>query len=492
VALERKKSELDKIMEFSLDMICTIDQRGHFVSVSAASYDILGYYPAELIGRRYIDFVDPQDHEKTQNFAEKVLSGAPVCKFENCYIRKDGSIIPILWSSNWDKEEKILYCIARDGTAKKQAEDLRLSLEESNRRYEYVTKATSDAIWDWDMEKGTLYWGDGYCTIFGYQLNELGNDLNTWSNHVHAEDAEAVMASLTQVIDTGETNWKQEYRFQRADDSYADVVDRGFVIRNKAGRAIRMVGALHDISERKKSLADLKKLTDDLYRRNRELQQFGYVVSHNLRSPVANIMGITSLMESEKDSDETMEFCIKNLKTSISRLDEVILDLSKILTITDSQVEISKEPVDIVEIIEKVVVDLNELILQSGAQITLPQESAMLQSHKGYLYSIFFNLVTNSIKYRSHNVPQISIMIEGSPEQIIIQIFDNGIGIDTCRYQEDLFKPYKRFNYNKEGKGLGLFLVKSHVEALNGNILLESELGKGSTFIMSFPRLGKE
>lgn len=489
VTLETKKSELDKILEFSLDMICTINEDGRFVRVSAASYEILGYHPAELAGKHYIDFVYPGDHAKTREFADKVMSGDPVCKLENSYLRKDGSVIPILWSSNWNKEEKIMYCIARDGSAKRQAEALRVSLEESNRRYEYVTKATSDAIWDWDIRKGTLYWGEGYHTIFGYQLNEIGNELNTWSDHIYGEDIEMVMAGLQQVIDCGETNWKQEYRFARADGSYADVVDRGFVIRNEAGHAVRMVGALHDISERKKSLAQLNKFTEDLYQRNRELQQFGYVVSHNLRSPVANIMGITSLLEMEKDNPEMFGLCMENMKTAIGRLDEVIIDLSQILTINDNQMEISKELVDLAEMIENVVTDLDEVVLRSGAKITCPKEPALLQSHKAYLYSIFYNLITNAIKYRADDVPQISIVIRVLPAHIVIEVSDNGMGIDTRRHQDDLFKPYKRFNNKKEGKGLGLFLVKSHVEALDGSISLKSELGKGSTFTLSFPCL---
>ena len=490
--MENQKSELDKILEFSLDMICTINEHGQFVRVSAAAYDILGYYPEELIGKHYMEFVYPEDHEKTQEFANKVMSGAPVCKFENCYIRKEGKVIPMLWSSNWDKEEKIMYCIARDGSAKRHAEELRVSLEEINLRYEYVTKATSDAIWDWNIGKSTLYWGDGYHTIFGYKPGENGKDLKSWSNRIHPEDAEVVIDSIQKVIETGETNWKYEYRFQRADGSYADVVDRGFVIRNEAGHATRMVGALHDISDRKKSLVQLKKFADDLYKRNRELQQFGYVVSHNLRSPVANIMGITSLMEAEKDDCEMVGHCIENLKISIVRLDDVIIDLSKILTLTDGRTEISTERVSLNEILGNVVGDLSEMIREAGAQVILPEKLVMLLSHKAYLYSIFFNLITNAIKYRSGKTPRVSIFIEAQTSQTVIQVADNGSGIDTVRYKDDLFKPYKRFNNSKEGKGLGLFLVKSHVEALNGGINVTSELGKGCVFTVTFPNSTKD
>jgi PAS domain S-box-containing protein len=388
---------------------------------------------------------------------------------------------------NWDSEDNIMYGSGRDGTDRKKAEILRQSLETINKRYEYATKATSDAIWDWDLKSNSLHWGEGFQTVFGYDLNKIKQDIDSWTDFIHPEDADSVISSVHEVIDGGQTTWKREYRFRRGDGSYSDVVDRGFVIRDDEGKAIRMVGAQHDISERKKSLANLKQLAEDLNKRNRELTQFGYVVSHNLRSPVANIIGLAALLESDRENAETVDYCIQSIKASASSLDEVIIDLTQILTVTDGSAEMPKEAVDLVEVINKVCVDLADVLTETKATVEVPLGRYVLFTHKAYIYSVFLNLISNAIKYRSNEPLMVSISITNTAKTLVIDVIDNGIGIDLERHQNDLFKPYKRFNREKNGKGLGLFLVKSHIEALHGIIIVQSEPGRGSTFTIVFP-----
>jgi PAS domain S-box-containing protein len=474
--------ELDKILEFSLDIICTVNQDNYFIRVSSAVNSILGYSPTELAGKCLLDLVDLDDRVQTRQAIADIVNGGGFNRFENQCLHRDGRAIPILWSASWDDEEKVLHCIAKDGTAKAQRETLRRSLADSNQRYKYVTQATSDAIWDWDLVRNTLFWGEGFEQIFGYQMNELNPTIESWTNHIHPADRDRVLKGIYKVINATDTNWKDEYQYQRSDGTFADVVDRGFVIRDTEGKAIRMVGAMHDISERKRSLKELKQFADDLFIRNRDLQQFAYVVSHNLRSPVANIIGISNLMELEKDNLRMIERCISDLKTSSHRLDEVICDLSKILSLTDGSTEISLESVDLVEVLNNVQMDLNDSVNRLDASLDLPDRPIIIQSHKAYIYSILFNLIGNALKYRSDVPPHIVVSIRLDEGKAIIEIRDNGIGIDVDKYGEDLFKPYKRFNYNVEGKGLGLFLVYSHVTALGGEISVDSKLGVGTVF----------
>ena len=481
----------DKLLKLSADLICTIDAHGKFVDVSEAANSILGYSPEEMYAKSYKDFIHPGDLVDAGQVIQDIMVGKPKIRFQNRYVHKDGRVIPILWSVHWDKEDKLMYCIARNGQVTKQAEAMRKSLKESNRRYQYVTKATSDAIWDWDLESGTLYWGDGFETIFGYNLKENPAGVNSWTDHIHPEDAKTVLDSIYGIIKGDGTNWKQEYRYKKADGTFADVVDRGFVIRNKANKAIRMVGAMHDISERKKALKEMKHVTEDLYKRNRELHEFGYIVSHNLRSPVANIMGIATLLEMETDDPETVAHCVKDLKVSIFRLDDVIKDLSKILSSTDSSVDLLTEPLNLSEIIGNVQTDLAEKIAQTNTRIEVNGGTSPICSHKAYIYSIFFNLISNAIKYRSAKAPLIKIDIVHDAAAVAIKVSDNGIGIDLNRHGHELFKPYKRFHSHLEGKGLGLFLVKSHVEALGGQITVVSEQGEGTTFNIWLPQNDK-
>ncbi|MCW3109317.1 MAG: domain S-box, partial [Segetibacter sp.] len=121
-ALRKALNDVEKIMDSSLDVICTIDEEGRFVNVSSASEDVWGYKPHELSGRRYLDLVFDADAENTIEVAGGIKRGVPVTMFENRYVRKDGSTVPLLWSARWDDNDKLMYCIAKDATEKKRLE----------------------------------------------------------------------------------------------------------------------------------------------------------------------------------------------------------------------------------------------------------------------------------------------------------------------------------------------------------------------------------
>jgi|GEM_PF-2016703 len=248
---------------------------------------------------------------------------------------------------------------------------------------------------------------------------------------------------------------------------------------------IQCVGV--DITERIKTEQELKHLANDLYKRNRELQTFSYVVSHNLRLPVANIAGLIDLIELDKDDPETFQEGFNKLKASANSLDQVITDMSKMVSIGDAPIEVTKECMDMVQVIASVKADLAMVIQHSGTTVNIPDQPYHIQSHKAYMYSIFYNLIYNAIKYKANRAPQIDINIMTNAQSVVITIADNGAGIDLEKHLDDLFKPYKKFNPEIGGKGLGLFLVKNHVEALNGIILVESEMGTGTTFSIILP-----
>jgi PAS domain S-box-containing protein len=360
----------------------------------------------------------------------------------------------------------------------------RISLQDDLKKISIVAdKATNGVIIANGL--GMMEWvNNGFYQMSGYTMEEAIGKYpgDILQSNPTTEIKEQITAHLSKGL-----SFTKELLCHRKDGTiYWNLVEVTPVL-DEDKKLIRRISIHTDITERKKAEADLKLFADDLYTRNQELQQFGYVVSHNLRSPVANIMGITTLLEMEKDDPETVEQCTKGLKIAIHRLDEVIRDLSKILSITDGSVEITKENIDLAEILNNVKTDLRETIKHSGANIQMPVKSLPVFSHKAYLYSVFYNLVNNAIKYRSAEPPEIKISVVEEPESIIIQVEDNGIGIDLIKNKDDIFKPYKRFNVSVEGKGLGLFLVKSHVEALNGKVEIASEPGNGTTFKITLP-----
>jgi PAS domain S-box-containing protein len=142
---------------------------------------------------------------------------------------------------NWQKKELL--------TAKNKLEELTTALEESNKRYEYVNKATSEAIWDWDIMTGEVFYGDGFNKLFGYDTSKLPMKFNIWEKRIHPEDHERITNSIDSFLISDLNNWSQEYRYLKADGSFAFVSDKAFIIRNEDGYAIRMIGSMQDITK---------------------------------------------------------------------------------------------------------------------------------------------------------------------------------------------------------------------------------------------------
>jgi PAS domain S-box-containing protein len=256
---------------------------------------------------------------------------------------------------------------------------------------------------------------------------------------------------------------------------------------NETSTEIQCVGI--DISDRIRVEKELELSLEDLYKHNRELQTYAYVISHTLRAPIANIIGLVNLVEMDKEDPAALCEYIRDLKESASILDQVVRDLSKSISLTSSVIELPQEEVNLLDIFSMIQSDLGILIRTTNTSIEVPKEDFVLRSHKPYLYVIFHNLIYNSIKYKSDNVPaKVVVSITANTQYVIVAVTDNGTGINLDKQYDDLFKPYKRFNTAIPGKGLGLFYAKRHIEALGGIILVESELGVGSSFKVVLPK----
>ena len=132
---------------------------------------------------------------------------------------------------------------------RKQADD---ALRRSQERFELVTRATSDAIWDWNLETDELWWNEGFKKLFGYRSDQVGNDIDSWRGRLHPDDRERVIDDVQRHIESGNSNWTNEYRFRRHDGTFASVIDRGYVVHDKDHKPVRMLGSMMDLSERKR------------------------------------------------------------------------------------------------------------------------------------------------------------------------------------------------------------------------------------------------
>ncbi|GAC1308929.1 MAG: hypothetical protein NVSMB24_23470 [Mucilaginibacter sp.] len=229
------------------------------------------------------------------------------------------------------------------------------------------------------------------------------------------------------------------------------------------------------------------KMVSDLMTRNIELEQFAYIVSHNLRGPVANIIGATNAMSELDLNTEDKETLYRGINLSVLRLDDVVQDLNTILQVKRDINEI-RETVRFSELVNDIKSSIRNIIEKYNIQIEFDFSKVNeFKTLKPYLYSIFYNLITNSIKYRSKGVIcLIEIKSKLVKNKLEIIFKDNGMGIDLKKSGGDVFGLYKRFHNHIEGKGMGLFMVKTQVETLGGKISLKSKENAGTEFKIEF------
>ncbi|MDP3467951.1 MAG: PAS domain S-box protein [Daejeonella sp.] len=745
-ALRQALNENIKTMDSSLDVICAVDAKGVFLRVSAACEEMWGYRADELIGNRTIDFVYPEDRIKTQKAADNVLAGKNAVNFENRYVHKNGSIVPISWSVRWDEKDQIRYAVARNVSEKKKLEkaveferqrfyDLFLEAPVSigvvsgpdhvyevvNPQYleliginDIIGKSVKDVLpgtveqgficildkvyktgetfsanemlvkldiggklrdkylnfsyqahrdnnqeidgifffavdvteqvlsrkrievselrlkesqriahlgsWEIDMKSQTHTWSDEIYKLLGVERAEVIPTQEAFLSFIHPDDLEYVTNEMEHALKS-HADYSFDFRFitregltrygnslklsdfdtnlnpirvygivqditerkeveqqLRNSESFnrgvLDSLNSNIAVINFTGtlvavneswnifgfengahtttctgigsnyfevcskaekdgeeyagtacagikdvmndredifyleypcdspegkrwfgmRALKFEGnqslvvvSHQDISERKFAEFERSRVAKDLIQRNNDLEQFAYIISHNLRAPVANILGLISIQNIPDLSQEEKEELNQGLFESVDKLDDIVKDLNQILQVSTTLNE-NKEQVNFSKLVEDIKISIKNLIELKRIEIGYDfSEINTFTTLKSYIYSIFYNLITNSIKYRQPQIPCI-INIESHLVDRKLQLIftDNGLGIDLERQGDQVFGLYKRFHPSVEGKGLGLFMVKAQVEKLGGKISIRSEVNKGSQFTIEF------
>jgi len=200
-------------------------------------------------------------------------------------------------------------------------------------------------------------------------------------------------------------------------------------------------------------------------------------------------MGLSNMLNNRDFDLKENEEVKTALATSISALDGMILDLNQILQVS-SRVSERFEVIPFKFLVEDVILNLRQVIDAEHAKVNYSYNIAdRIVAIRSYMYSIFYNLVSNSIKYKRPGVdPVVTILTRYQDDRVQIMFKDNGKGIEE-KNLKNLFGLYRRFDTHVEGKGMGLFMVKMQVETMDGHIAVESEPGVGTTFILDFPDL---
>jgi two-component system sensor histidine kinase UhpB len=488
-ASERKRAELEKLeaqekltreryllrtlIDHLPDSIYVKDSESRFILSNRAQLDLIGAgTEEETIGKKITHYVDKSSaSELIRNDNRLLKTGEALINQEEYLITSDGEKRWLLTTRvplQEDEQHIIgLVGISRDITDRKKIEE---SLRRSIERYNIVSKATNDAIWDWDLNTNTVFWNDAVKSLFGYMQDEIAEDIHWWESHIHPDDRQRVLDKVHKHIVEGIEAWQEEYRFLAADGSERWVYDRGFILLNDQQKPYRMIGAMMDITERKKlqdelaaqGIARQKVVTEaTIMAQEKERAEIGRELHDNINQILTTTKMYLDMALTEKDISEEL---IMKSHENISSAIEEIRSLSKSLvppSLGDIGIkEAISEMLDNLNISQKV----NIRLKTSGvAKAIIPDKVQLM------VFRIVQEQVSNILRHSKATEAEIKLAV--NKKDLVITITDNGVGFD----------PRRRM------KGIGLMNITSRAEVHNGGVDIVSAPGSGCTIRISIP-----
>ena len=496
--LNQSEEKYRSLIEHSIYAVILARPDGVILEANQATIDMFGYNLEELqqIGRQgIIDHSPPniKDLIKKREQEGKL-------KGELIGIRKNGERFPCEFSSviykdtyGENRTSTTIIDISERKKAEKKLEKRGHELSEIKNKLEYhrLRLIQAQAIahvgnWELDFETNTSVWSEEVCRIYGLSPEENLHSFESWMSFVHPEDLYFVKKEIKK-SKTSLSDLSFSCRIIRRDGVIRDVYSESKFEFNQAGKPIGMYGIMQDLTERKKQEKERELLIKELSQNNKDLRQFSFITSHNLRGPIATLLGLTSLVEKMNIKDEALKQIVNGIKKVAITFDNTVKDLTNVLMIKENP-SVSQEKLNVSEIFGQIAAQTKMSIEKNDAQIeTNFSEAAVITFNRLYMENIFLNLLTNAIKYKS---PLRKLKIIVSTKQVgdsVLLVFeDNGMGLDVELNKDKVFGLYQKFHNHPDSKGLGLFMIKSQMESLGLRIDIESQVNVGTKFILQF------
>lgn len=486
------EQERDRFFTLSQDLFAIADLEGRFVRLNPAWEQVLGYSVEELTGRAFVDFVHPEDRERTEAEAASLAEGGnESVAFENRYRNRDGSYRWFMWKSRTDVQTGRIFAAARDITERKlaeaQMEEVNAALSESEERFRHLFANSPDAVIMVDPHDPNGSWpivdcNEAACRMNGYTREELRGepvDILNVQRATPEERAEFLERLRREGLVSVET-------LHRHKDGHTFPVEISTSVISLNGRELVM-GIDRDITVRRQLEKEAADRAEDLVRSNEELEQFAYVASHDLQEPLRIVAGYAQLLSKRyrgtlgEDADEFIEYMVDGVR----RMQELIDALLQYSRVGRKGREMA--PVDLDVAFDDAMANLQAAIEESRARVTrddLPDVVA----DRLQLAQLFQNLIGNALKFKGEEPPAVHVGAERHNGEWILEVRDNGIGIEP-QYVDRIFDIFERLHSREryDGTGIGLSICKKIVERHGGRIWVESDAGRGSAFRFTIP-----
>jgi len=338
--------------------------------------------------------------------------------------------------------------------------------------------------WSFNLKTKELQWTEFICKLHGIAINEQPNIDVALNYYKDGDSRERIIRSFENAVQNQE-DYEGEFEFVKKNGETIWIFTNGKCIFDK-NEFIRIDGVFQDITERKRLENNLNKAIKISFNQVNKLQNFTQIVSHNLRTNTASFFGIIELLKDEKDATVRLEL-IDILQENTWHLQETLNNLNEIIKIQGTENKQIKS-IDVAQEIQNVLIGLKVLFTNNQVNLinNIP-DGISINFIPAYFESILQNLLTNAVKYRHPNrLPEITLNLNTDEDFFILEVKDNGVGLDLDQNKDKVFGMYNTFHKNKDARGIGLYITKNQIETLGGKIEMKSKPDIGSIFILYF------
>jgi PAS domain S-box-containing protein len=489
-ALAEREEKFHKAFDHAPIGMALVSPTGKWLKVNKSMHDLLGYDDTEFLTHTFQDFTYPDDLNTDLDLMYQLLAGdISSYNLEKRYFHKNGQMIWVLLSVSLvrDLDGTALYFISQIKDITQRKKDIE-TLQMERQRLDNIINSTQVGTWEWYIPTDKTVYNDRAVAILGYLPDDLKYQyMQTWHKLIHPDDWQFNWSQLEQCFKQKTDFYRAECRMRHNDGSWIWIEIRGKVAEwSPLGKPLLMLGTYADIHERKTLEHERKRALEVISGQNNRLMNFAHIVSHNLRSHTGNIQVLLDLVTQENEEEEKKKM-MQMLVESAAHLQETLAHLNEVVDIHEKKGQ-NKKPLILLQEIEKTLHVLSESLGNVQAKIELDIDASLtINYNPAYMESVLHNLISNAIKYR-HPDRQLKIRMATFrwKNKLVMEVSDNGVGIDMDLQGHKLFGMYKTFHGNGDAKGIGLFLVKNQIEAMGGIITAESKLGVGTNFKIEF------
>jgi PAS domain S-box-containing protein len=464
---------------------------GDFVEANEAMLRLSGYSRSEVLHIRLKD-ITPEKHLQREAEKKHQLRTTGVYgPYEKEIIRKDGGMVPVIVNCVRFVDpsgKEFFVTLNQDITIQNELiREIGIEKERSYRDAQYyksLLENNSYFLIKIDIHGNYTFVNPFFSETFGYSLEESIGRSSMES--VYPADQEKCLATFMQCFENPSQSQNVILRKITADGRVLSNQWEFIMQTNEQGEPKEVVCIGHDITTLIEKQEELQGLVDVTTAQNGRLTQFAHIVSHNLRSHVANLKSILDLTVSDDPDDLRQSWDL--LGNITASLDETLRNLNEVISIQTSH-NLPYKKVFLSEHWELAKKAVDPFIQQHHIEIHEEwQCNPEINVVPAYLDSILINLLSNAIKYRHPDRPlQLIATLKAENHMLYFSLQDNGLGIDLNKYRDKMFGLYKTFHNNKDAKGLGLFITKAQIEAMHGKIDVESTVNEGSIFTICLP-----